>query len=165
MSKKKIGVSSTPPQSSARPLGTKRGKTEKKIAREDEKVVDNPPSDPVSSSTLVDEPPTTQQTQEQQNMATLTLQPGKAGAKYPMASYKGLNAVVKIGLGAFKDKTPPSTIDIVGDFAEAKPVQAKMTAEERKAYRLANPKPKPTAAEKIAQLQKKLDALKAAPAA
>ena len=54
---------------------------------------------------------------------------------------------------------PPETLTLSGEFAEPKPVKAKMTAEERKALRAAQPKP--TLAEKIAKAEARMAALRA----
>ena len=84
------------------------------------------------------------------------------------ALYSGLRTVTRMSVTDFPDNKPPEYLSITGDLAgprEPKAPKVKMTAAERKAYRLANPKPKLTLAEKAARAAKTAAKLAAALAA
>lgn len=76
------------------------------------------------------------------------------------AFYVGASTPIRFPLSVFPGKQHPTTIDVPeGTFAGAKQSKAAMTPEERKAANAA--RPKLTLAEKIAQREKQLAALKA----
>lgn len=87
------------------------------------------------------------------NPTTAAAQPGTDGETKMTLTKKGLSkngrnvfyagalVALRIPLTAFPDKNPPETIEVAdGVFAPAKQPKAKMTAEERKAARAAQPK-------------------------
>lgn len=77
-------------------------------------------------------------------------------------SYKSNTAplVVKFAKSSFEGEAP-ATIEIDAPF-KVKVAKVRMTREERKAFNAANPRPKKTAAEKLALLEKRQAKLKAA---
>jgi hypothetical protein len=182
MSKKKLGVSATPPVNEAS-FGTKslsnllrlpRGKKAKRIEKQNtKKDVDNTAAVEVSSSQVENDSADamTQQrtdntTQKARPIMSVTLTKDTKARKSSSIVYTGagLRSGVRIAKSAFKDGVAPDTLVIESDaFAEAKQPRAKMTAEERKAAR-ANA-PKLTLAEKIAKREKQLADLKAKAAA
>jgi hypothetical protein len=72
---------------------------------------------------------------------------------------EGGKNVVKFGKTAFEGNVVPDSITIEAPFKAPKPVVAKMTKEERKAYNAA--KPKKTAVEKLAALKARAAKLEA----
>lgn len=120
-------------------------------------------SDPVSTVDSTQSPNVTQDTSGENpgKEPTMTLKFEKLSKSGNFAIYSGLRTTIRIATTAFVDKKPLPTFEVAGEFAGPRQVQTKMTKEERKAYRLANPKPKPTLAELIAKREKALAALKA----
>ena len=85
-----------------------------------------------------------------EKMMTLTFT--KLSKNSQTAMYSGAAVVLRVSCSAFPDKVPPTTIEVAdGVFAPAK---EKLTAEERKALRKAQPKP--TLAERIAKREVQL---------
>lgn len=75
------------------------------------------------------------------------------------AYYDGANQVLRVAIGSFAAGTAPQSFDVAdGVFAGPKQPKVKMTAEERKAARAAQPKP--TLAEKIAKREAALAKLR-----
>lgn len=77
------------------------------------------------------------------------------------ALYSGLRTVTRLSITDFPDSKPIPSFEVSGDFAGPREPKPKMTAEERKAYRLAHPRPKLTIAEKIAKQEQALAKLRA----
>jgi len=103
--------------------------------------------------------PDVPQHEEGNTTMTLTFKGLSKSGKF--ALYSGLRTVTRLSVTDFKDSKPLPSFEATGDFAGPREAKPKMTAEERKAYRLAHPKPKPTLAELIAKREKALAALKA----
>ncbi len=83
---------------------------------------------------------------------TLTLV--KLSKNGSMAIYKGLRTVVRLPISAFENKTPAQSFEVEGAFAGPSTPKAKMTPEERKAARAAQPKL--TLAEKVERRRQQL---------
>jgi hypothetical protein len=75
------------------------------------------------------------------------------------AIYTGAAVSIRIPIGAFPDKQPPQTLEVGDGFAGPKEPKARMTPEERKAARAAQPKL--TLAEKVAKAEQRTAALRA----
>jgi hypothetical protein len=180
-SKKKLGVSKTPPKNEARPLGTsapKRAAAPKKPSKATgdpvvEKVVDTPVVARVDSSTSeqtsntatsnVNAGDVARTEEDKKVMASISLTLDPKTRKSTSVVFKlptGLRGSVRIAKTAFPNGVPPASLSLQSDsegaFAAAK---AKLTAEERKALR-ANA-PKLTAAQKLAKLQERAAKLQA----
>lgn len=92
--------------------------------------------------------------QKQETVMQLTLVGHSKNGR--AAFYAGAAQRLRISVGAFPNKTAPTTIEVAdGAFAPARQPKAKLTKEERAAL------PKPTLAEKIAKREAALAALKA----
>lgn len=183
VSKKKTGVSRTPPKSEARPLGTpspKRSHSKKQpkpaveassspVNSGAEEVVDTSTASPAESSstdtTSVNTAPSTetQIAKEQHIMSTITLTLDPKTRKSTSLVFKlpaGVRGSVRIAKTAFPGGVPPTSLNLQSDsdsaFAQPK---AKLTAEERKALR--KDQPKLTPAQKLAKLQERAAKLQA----
>lgn len=165
MSKKKIGLSTkTPPKGNARPLGTPkppkpngRGPSESSMNRqsaqmeknfvEAQNFVDTAPSPPVVSQPVSALTPNPNKGASFMDL-TLVRNDNKRRSTSIVYTADGLRGSVRVSKSAFSNGSAPANIVVSSDvFASPKVPQAKMTPEERKAFRAAQPKP--TLAEKI----------------
>lgn len=150
------------PKGDARPLGTPKPRLVKS-KKESPISLDTPSTNSVDFSQSVEPnaiPRTGDENTTAQERKTMTLSFKNVSKNGKNVFYTGAASVIRIPLSAFPNKQHPTSIDVAdGVFAGAKQSRASMTPEERKAANAA--RPKLTLAEKIAQREKQLAALKA----
>lgn len=124
-----------------------------------QKVVDSPPQDVVSLQQSSE--PAVPQAPVQEKQMTITLKTLSKNGK--QAYYGGAAQILRFPLGAFPDKTAPTSFEVAdGVFAAAKTPKAAQTVEEKAAAKAARAAlPKPTIAERAAAARKRADALEA----
>lgn len=134
-----------------------------------EDVNENPPVGQVTEAVGVvvagnqSAPVTGTETSGEKKMEQRTLTLTKLSKSGAYAIYAGLRAKIRVPVTVFPDSKPVNSFTASGEFAGARTRKPPMTAEERKAWRAAQPKL--TLAQKIEKEEKRLAKLRAKQAA